>query len=337
MPFRVRRYRAGRGCRSPVASGSTPEQQQQQQQQQQWQQEKKSQQEIDDENNATGSGAGENAPRSLAGTRGGQAAVCRPRCKRPRRQQPRKKHQQWQQRRRRQLWLRLRSAGSLQNARPRRTGGASGGSGVHVNNVRLQRLQSQPATSTLLALCDTSRDGAALSPLGVLIAQRGAARTGWVHSAGVLQDRMLANVAARDLRAVVQPKIGAGQSLDGRGREGDLFRIALHYSGPDPRITLRESLPSPEELLEIRRRLDGWDSRSPVGPWTRRTLKGIAERPETRAADLAGDLGLEKARFKTNVRKLKGLGLTESLEVGYRLSPRGRAVLEARGEDDGGG
>jgi hypothetical protein len=28
------------------------------------------------------------------------------------------------------------------------------------------------------------------------------------------------------------------------------------------------------------------------------------------------------------VRQLKELGLTESLEVGYRLSPRGRAVLE---------
>lgn len=32
--------------------------------------------------------------------------------------------------------------------------------------------------------------------------------------------------------------------------------------------------------------------------------------------------------FKRRVRQLKELGLTESLEVGYRLSPRGRAVLE---------
>jgi len=31
------------------------------------------------------------------------------------------------------------------------------------------------------------------------------------------------------------------------------------------------------------------------------------------------------------VRKLKELGLTESLEVGYRLSPRGVAVLRAIG------
>jgi hypothetical protein len=34
------------------------------------------------------------------------------------------------------------------------------------------------------------------------------------------------------------------------------------------------------------------------------------------------------AAFKTDVRKLKGLGLTESLEVGYRLPPRGQAWLE---------
>ena len=47
-----------------------------------------------------------------------------------------------------------------------------------------------------------------------------------------------------------------------------------------------------------------------------------------RAGDLASALGYETAWFKTNVRKLKALGLTESLEVGYRLSPRGRAFLE---------
>ncbi|WP_225771433.1 hypothetical protein [Inquilinus sp. Marseille-Q2685] len=43
--------------------------------------------------------------------------------------------------------------------------------------------------------------------------------------------------------------------------------------------------------------------------------------------------GREIAAFKTDVRKLKALGLTESLKVGYRLSPRGRALLERIGED----
>jgi Mn-dependent DtxR family transcriptional regulator len=69
------------------------------------------------------------------------------------------------------------------------------------------------------------------------------------------------------------------------------------------------------------------DRTSAIGPWTRSTLDLIAERPETRAGDLAEQLGQERLPFKANVRKLKALGLTESLEVGYRLSPRGRAYL----------
>jgi hypothetical protein len=50
-------------------------------------------------------------------------------------------------------------------------------------------------------------------------------------------------------------------------------------------------------------------------------------RPATLAADLAAELGRETQPFKADVRRLKELGLTESLEVGYRLSPRGDAVL----------
>lgn len=42
-------------------------------------------------------------------------------------------------------------------------------------------------------------------------------------------------------------------------------------------------------------------------------------------------MGQEKLHFKTDVRKLKALGLTESLEVGYRLSPRGTALLDTLG------
>jgi len=56
-------------------------------------------------------------------------------------------------------------------------------------------------------------------------------------------------------------------------------------------------------------------------------LELIAQRPATRAPDLAASLGRETAPFKTDVRKLKELGLTESLDVGYRLSPRGEAYL----------
>jgi hypothetical protein len=111
--------------------------------------------------------------------------------------------------------------------------------------------------------------------------------------------------------------------------EGRLYRIAFRFVGPDPRVSLRErsNLP-PTERAELDRRLARLDAASRRGPWTSDVLRLIAMRPSTRAADLAAELGREKAPFKADVRKLKELGLTESLEVGYRLSPRGRAYME---------
>lgn len=115
-------------------------------------------------------------------------------------------------------------------------------------------------------------------------------------------------------------------ALDQPDRPGRIHRVTLRYAGPDPRIALREQLPDAEEVEAIRAKFARWDRASPVGPWTARTLAVIADRPAERAVDLAEAIGMERARFKTNVRKLKGLGLTESLEIGYRLSPRGEAV-----------
>lgn len=112
-------------------------------------------------------------------------------------------------------------------------------------------------------------------------------------------------------------------------REGAVYRVALRLAGPDPRIALRENVPDAPEIGDITGRLARWDRSSPSGAWTRAALAIIAAEPSVRAGDLADGLGVDKARFKTNVRRLKGLGLTESLEVGYRLSPRGLAVLKA--------
>ena len=76
-------------------------------------------------------------------------------------------------------------------------------------------------------------------------------------------------------------------------------------------------------------RTDRLDRASSHGPWTIAVLGAIAARPATRAADLAASFGRETQPFKLDVRKLKNLGLTLSLEVGYRLSPRGEAYLAA--------
>jgi hypothetical protein len=116
-------------------------------------------------------------------------------------------------------------------------------------------------------------------------------------------------------------------SLRGDGR---LYRIGFHLGGPDPRIALRERADlSPAERAELDARLARLDAASRHGPWTAELLRLIADRPGTRAADLAAELGREKLPFKADVRKLKELGLTESLDVGYRLSPRGRAYIAA--------
>ena len=110
--------------------------------------------------------------------------------------------------------------------------------------------------------------------------------------------------------------------------EGALHRIAFHLAGPDPRIALRERADlSQAERAALDARLARFDAASRHGAWTREVLELIAQQPGTRAPDLAAQRGLETVRFKADVRKLKELGLTESLQVGYRLSPRGRAYL----------
>jgi hypothetical protein len=109
---------------------------------------------------------------------------------------------------------------------------------------------------------------------------------------------------------------------------GEIYRVRLRVVGPDPRVALRERLPDAAELEHLVRRLTRLDRSSPTGPWTRQVLELIEAHPERRAGDLAAMVGRERLPFKVDVRKLKGLGLTESLPIGYRLSPRGGALLE---------
>ncbi|WP_344302759.1 hypothetical protein [Nocardioides bigeumensis] len=107
------------------------------------------------------------------------------------------------------------------------------------------------------------------------------------------------------------------------------YRVGLRYAGEDPRVALRSVVPDRDELATIQARLDRLDRAAKSGPWTRATLDLVDRHPEVRAPDLAKKVGRETAEFKTDVRKLKELGLTESLAIGYRLSPRGEAVVDA--------
>lgn len=113
-----------------------------------------------------------------------------------------------------------------------------------------------------------------------------------------------------------------------RGVDRPVYRIALRYGGEDPRIALREQADlTSDDVASLIERLRRMDRASRHGPWTAQVLRLIADRPAVRAADLAAELGRERLGFKADVRKLKELGLTESLDVGYRLSPRGRLIL----------
>jgi hypothetical protein len=107
-------------------------------------------------------------------------------------------------------------------------------------------------------------------------------------------------------------------------RDGELYRIELHLEGPDPRVALRERVAAGDELAELQGRVDRL-------PWAIAYLRAIAERPSVRAPDLAAGFGLDTRTFKARVRRLKELGLTESLNPGYRLSPRGQAFFNDEG------
>ncbi len=140
------------------------------------------------------------------------------------------------------------------------------------------------------------------------------------------------DITDRDARAGLYPS-AAALVADLRGTPDlDLYRIRFHIvDEPDPRSLLAESGElSDADVAELDRRLRRLDGASRHGPWTEQTLELIARRPGVRAGDLADELGRERLPFKADVRKLKNLGLTISLDVGYRLSPRGEAYLATR-------
>jgi hypothetical protein len=106
-----------------------------------------------------------------------------------------------------------------------------------------------------------------------------------------------------------------------------VWRVGLRFAGADPREALRDTVPDEAELADLRAWLDRLDRAAPYGPWTRETLALIGDHPGRRAPELAAEAGRETAEFKRDVRKLKEKGLTQSLDIGYLLSPRGAAVL----------
>jgi hypothetical protein len=152
--------------------------------------------------------------------------------------------------------------------------------------------------------------------------------------AGVVEVTEITRVAADDLVEADADAAGFASRAAllhwvSRRGEGDLYRIGIRLVGPDPRIALRETVQwTPAELAALTATLNRMD-RAAGRPWTRQVLEQIGRRPGVVSTELAAEAGEDRAPYKLRVRRLKALGLTESLEVGYRLSPRGRAYLAA--------
>ena len=110
--------------------------------------------------------------------------------------------------------------------------------------------------------------------------------------------------------------------------DGTLYRIDFRFADADRRIALRENDDlSDTDIDRLVKRLARLDKASSHGPWTRQALELIDSNPGIVSTVLAAKMGLDRPAFKLDIRKLKESGLTESLTIGYRLSPRGKRLL----------
>ena len=136
-----------------------------------------------------------------------------------------------------------------------------------------------------------------------------------------------------DITAVLARRCGFPSLVDllktaKHGPGERVFVIDFHYEGKaGARPKPETAAVSAEELAELVQRLEAMDARSKIGAWTVATLRAIEARPGVLAGKLARSLGRPRDEFKRDVRKLKTLGLTFSLEIGYRLTPKGEALL----------
>ena len=130
-------------------------------------------------------------------------------------------------------------------------------------------------------------------------------------------------IAEDDARRAGFADAGALAAFLKVGHDAEVTRVGFELAD-------EQQLKRPLDLgvSDVVERLKATDRRS-ASPWTRRVLALIATHPGRRAGDMAPTMDWELPKFKANVRKLKALGLTESLEVGYRLTDLGERALEA--------
>ena len=134
-------------------------------------------------------------------------------------------------------------------------------------------------------------------------------------------DAQRAGFASRDVLVEYLSELGP---LDD---DTEIYRVELHHGGDGDRVeTALQTELSAEDVEAIREKLARMDKGK---RWTMQTLALIEASPRIAASKLAASIKRETLPFKTDVRKLKKLGLTQSFEVGYEIAPRGRAYLDA--------
>ncbi|MBL9025055.1 MAG: hypothetical protein JNL21_22855 [Myxococcales bacterium] len=157
-------------------------------------------------------------------------------------------------------------------------------------------------------------------PIGVLEVDEVA-----VVEVGSISERDAASAgfgSRAELLGYIADKTGGDESRQ-------VVRVGFHHAGDGDRVALAMET----EIDDATRRalaeaLARLDDRGKDGPWTNKTLALISRSPRVAASQLAAKLGRDTKAFKADVVKLKKLGLTQSFEVGYEISPRGRAYLE---------
>lgn len=159
------------------------------------------------------------------------------------------------------------------------------------------------------------------------------------HPIGVLEVDAIQKVKARDISDADARKAGFAdraalikmlEEFGGKlSPKDELYRVQLHFGGDGDRVQLAlEAELTDADVRDIREKLRAMDGRSNDGAWTKKSLKLIAKHPRIAASKLAPKMKRETLPFKADIVKLKKLGLTQSFEVGYELSPRGRAFVE---------
>ncbi len=159
------------------------------------------------------------------------------------------------------------------------------------------------------------------------------------HPIGVLEVDAVDRVRLKDITDRDAGQAGFGDSsalleyLQGFSRvplsgSTEVFKITLHYGGDGDFVGIAQEAKLTDEAFEqLSSQLARMDSLNRRKPWTMETLSLIENHPRTAASRLAVMLKRETKPFKADVVKLKKLGLTQSFEVGYDLTPRGRVFL----------